>query len=920
MHHPRILSPASLLVATLCLLCSPAFGQGVIADHTRTNLNVVPEAAILQAKATLHIAYGHTSHGSQITDGLTGLVAFMNAKPADAFSNNLFTLNNGGTGGALDYRDFYGNFGGTGIASDLGNPGRVEWAAATRAYLGTANAQGRGSARPEINVIMWSWCGQVDGSQAEIRQYLDLMNGLETEYPGVRFVYMTGHLNGGGEAGNVNVRNNQIRDYCRTNNKTLFDFADIESYDPDGLVNYMALFADDGCNYTSGGVSRNWATEWQSSHTQNVDWYDCGSAHSQPLNANRKAYAAWWLFARIAGWAGPVADTTAPTVAANLHTTSVAYNRVELAWDAASDPESGVSGYRVYRGGALLGFTVNRSYADGTVAAGTTYTYTVRAINGASLASGDSNAAVAVTPVPTDTQPPSTPANLGVDAVTTTTVHLSWDAATDNVGVTAYRLYRGGALLATLAGTSHDDTGLTPSTNYSYRVSALDAAGNESALSGAVSARSGDPDDTEAPSVPTGLQVGAVSTTTVQLSWSASTDNNAVAGYRIYRDGALVGTAAAASFGDTGLAVSTDYSYRVSAFDGADNESSQSAPVVARTLDPSQVTHTVRLQGTAQSVDAFIAAGSPTTNQGNTSYVSTFDRFLVRFELPTALIGRRVVSAQVAFYVWSQSNYQPDQYLELYRVTRPWVEAEVTWNNASAGVPWSTVGGDRAERVGRILHLAGSANWDHVFYPAVDITMLAQKWAAGAVSNHGLLLVRSPLTGIGLKASEYSTSSAPYLEIVYTEEVAPALYELWVHGTGRFTDAELADPALEATVWGREADPDADGVVNLFEYALGTEPRVGNPGALGQVLGCATAADGSLEFKFRRRPGTVGVGYRLEHSADLADWATLPEADRTEGILDCGCGLEEVTWRIAAPAGTARGFYRLGLAASADPQ
>ena len=48
----------------------------------------------------------------------------------------------------------------------------------------------------------------------------------------------------------------------------------------------------------------NWATEWQNAHTQGTDWYNCSSAHSQPLNANQKAYAAWWLWARLAGWDG----------------------------------------------------------------------------------------------------------------------------------------------------------------------------------------------------------------------------------------------------------------------------------------------------------------------------------------------------------------------------------------------------------------------------------------------------------------------------------------------------------------------------------------------------------------------------------------------------------------------------------------
>ncbi len=150
-----------------------------------------------------------------------------------------------------------------------------------------------------MNVIMWSWCGQADGSEEDIETYLDLMSELEEDYPDVRFVYMTGHTNGTGLTGNLHLRNQQIRDYCEANEKILFDFEDIESYDPDG-----EYFGDknvtDSCGYSGG----NWAIEWQNSHTEGVDWYECSSAHSEPLNANLKAYAAWWLWARIAGWDG----------------------------------------------------------------------------------------------------------------------------------------------------------------------------------------------------------------------------------------------------------------------------------------------------------------------------------------------------------------------------------------------------------------------------------------------------------------------------------------------------------------------------------------------------------------------------------------------------------------------------------------
>jgi hypothetical protein len=137
------------------------------------------------------------------------------------------------------------------------------------------------------------------GTEADINTYLDLTSGLEKDCPGVRFVYMAGHSNGSGLTGNLHLRNRQIRDYCEANNKVLFDFEDIESYDPDG--NYFGdKDVTDSCAYDGG----NWAVEWQESHRQGVDWYECSSAHSEPLNANLKAYAAWWMWARLAGWDG----------------------------------------------------------------------------------------------------------------------------------------------------------------------------------------------------------------------------------------------------------------------------------------------------------------------------------------------------------------------------------------------------------------------------------------------------------------------------------------------------------------------------------------------------------------------------------------------------------------------------------------
>jgi hypothetical protein len=275
----------SLALISLILLCSckkedPVPGDGMTINHECIDLSVIPDGWIEKAKETLHIAYGHTSHGSQVTDGMTGLVGFAGAK---------YAWNNGGSGGALDLHDYAMN-------GDLGNPNRTAWEQETRSYLDD---------NPDVNVIIWSWCGQVSGaSKANIDTYLDLMTGLEADFPDVTFVYMTGHLDGTGVTGNLHERNEQIREHCRTYSKFLFDFADIESYDPDGQY-YLDKHANDACDYDSdgdGSRDANWAVRWQDTHTEGEDWYNCSSAHSEPVNANMKAYAAWHLWARIAGW------------------------------------------------------------------------------------------------------------------------------------------------------------------------------------------------------------------------------------------------------------------------------------------------------------------------------------------------------------------------------------------------------------------------------------------------------------------------------------------------------------------------------------------------------------------------------------------------------------------------------------------
>lgn len=179
-----------------------------------------------------------------------------------------------------------------------------------------------------------------------------------------------------------------------------------------------------------------------------------------------------------------------------------------------------------------------------------------------------------------DTQAPTAPTSLSSSNITTTEFTLSWTAATDNVGVTGYDIYRGTTLIgSTTTATTFNVTGLTANTTYSMTVKAKDGAGNISAASTALNVTTSAL-DIIAPSVPSALSASSITLSGFTLNWTASSDNVAVTGYEIFRNGVSIGTSSTTSFNVTGLSSNTTYAMTVRAYDAVNNYSAQSSPAL----------------------------------------------------------------------------------------------------------------------------------------------------------------------------------------------------------------------------------------------------------------------------------------------------------------------------------------------------
>jgi len=179
-----------------------------------------------------------------------------------------------------------------------------------------------------------------------------------------------------------------------------------------------------------------------------------------------------------------------------------------------------------------------------------------------------------------DTEAPTAPINISLSNIGLTSVDINWTASTDNIGVTGYNVYVDGVLEAQTTNTNITIAGLNTNTNYIFTIVARDLINNMSAA-GAISGKT--LEDTEAPTTPINLSISNETDSSVKVSWTASTDNNAVDGYEVYVDNVLKETTTNNFYTVSGLNTSTTYTIEIVAYDIDNNKSDKSSSINATT-------------------------------------------------------------------------------------------------------------------------------------------------------------------------------------------------------------------------------------------------------------------------------------------------------------------------------------------------
>lgn len=251
--------------------------------------------------------------------------------------------------------------------------------------------------------------------------------------------------------------------------------------------------------------------------------------------------------------------------AADITTTSVA-----LSWREAYD-ENGISAYQVWRDNVLVTQTHSLVFVDSALSESTLYRYRLLAVDHSGNESEAAELEV-TTQQEVDTQAPSEVPGFSALSVSTTSVALSWEAATDNKAVVGYQIWQDEVEVAQIEGLSYSIESLTPGTSYHFAIAAFDAAGNQGEKS-THQVTTGQASDTTPPTTPEPFSASDITQSSVKLNWSQSSDNVELGGYVLLRDGQQLAQLTSTQYTDSELSLSQRYVYQIYAFDTAGNQS-----------------------------------------------------------------------------------------------------------------------------------------------------------------------------------------------------------------------------------------------------------------------------------------------------------------------------------------------------------
>lgn len=355
-------------------------------------------------------------------------------------------------------------------------------------------------------------------------------------------------------------------------------------------------------------------------------------------------------------------DIQPPTIPDGLSANALSPYEMSVMWNPSTD-DTAVAEYRVYQKQELLETTKSVSSEYTGLTPDRLYCYAITAIDLVGNESAKSKEVCARTPglyvpppiIKKPPQPPTAPRLKALPA-NPTQITVNWEPSKAEAGLSHYILTRKDGPKFKVSANTYADTGLTPNTRYCYSVIAVDKLGAESVKSNEDCAVTPTAPDTKPPTTPT-LKATAISPHQINLTWTASTDDRALAGYKVYYKGAVLSTETDTftSYAHTNLNPETNYCYHVTAFDAAGNESAKSnqacatTPTLGDKLPPSVPAGLSLLPISPTQIN--LSWNPSTDNVGVTGYKVFKDNALYKTIVPTALTYQGKLPQKICFAV-----------------------------------------------------------------------------------------------------------------------------------------------------------------------------------------------------------------------------------------------------------------------------